>query len=166
MRTTTILIQAPQSITVLQLFRSHGDTVPQLFRSHGDATLSVSYGDEFQCSPFEVTGFTGAQWLIPLGIGDQTLRETLHNLYPAHFRQIEPVGATVLNLDDDDKFALLIPEEGTIQIFDSLALQKPIDQMKIPENTRLVQMTRLALAMVDQSGRMHIKYRFLVSFEE
>lgn len=64
----------------------------------------------------KVTGFTGAQWILPLEEDGLSLRETFSRIVPSELKQISKASVN-LSVTADNKLCVLKTEKCRMQVF-------------------------------------------------
>ncbi|KHN74126.1 X-linked retinitis pigmentosa GTPase regulator -like protein [Toxocara canis] len=106
-----------------------------------------------------VTGFTGAQWIVPLESEGRSLRETLADVIPSELEQLHKTAAR-LSTTQNGKLCLLDIDNRKVQLFDDIAMKQPCCEANVPENTWLVHLTENTVFAISQQTTMRTAVHF------
>lgn len=90
-----------------------------------------------------VTGFTGAQWFLPLEIDGNSLRGTLGQVIPSELQKVDDHHA--LNVLHNQQISSLNFEKNEISIYEDIHLKHLVHTFPVPENTWLVHIAENAI---------------------
>uniref|UniRef100_A0A915ATI5 RCC1-like domain-containing protein n=2 Tax=Parascaris univalens TaxID=6257 RepID=A0A915ATI5_PARUN len=114
-----------------------------------------------------VTGFTGAQWIVPLESEGRSLRETLGDVIPSELEQLHKTSAR-LSTTQDGKLCLLCIDQHKVQLFDDISMKQSSSEVNVPENTWLVHMAENTIFAICQQTTVKTAVHFgmISSFAE
>ncbi|CAD6199728.1 unnamed protein product [Caenorhabditis auriculariae] len=101
-----------------------------------------------------VTGFTGAQWIIPLERNGRGMSEILTTCVPADLQQLEPVTCQLFSFDKN--VLALDSDSWTVEIYSTInsVAHSTKKRYKVPDNTWMVHFTDNVIFAIGNDGQL------------